>query len=65
MMKIQERTLANSSSTFEAIFNQEVAKVREEEARLIKADDDFFECTRLKVIDEVALVVQQMREQLA
>lgn len=58
-------SLANSSSTFEAIFNQEVAKVREEEARLFKADDDFFECTRLKVIDEVALVVQQMREQLA
>ena len=55
-------SLANNSSTFEAIFQQEVAKVREEEARLIKADDDFFEHTRLKVIDEVALVVRQTKE---
>ena len=55
-------TLANNSSTFEAKFQQEVAKVREEEARLFKVDDDFLECTRLKVIEEVALVVQQMKE---
>jgi len=53
------------SEEFEAMFRQEVAKVREEEARLVNADPDFFECTRLQVIDEVALVVQQMREQLA
>lgn len=56
---------ATGSEAFEAMFRQEVAKVRAEEARLAKADASFFERTRLRVIEEVVLVVQQMKEKQA
>jgi citrate lyase beta subunit len=53
---------ATGDEAFEAMFRQEVAKVRAEEARLAQADASFFERTRLQVIDEVAQVVKQMKE---
>ncbi len=56
---------ATGSEAFEAIFRQEVAKVRTEEARLAQADASFFERTRLQVVEEVALVVRQMKEKHA
>jgi citrate lyase beta subunit len=56
---------ATGSEAFEAMFRQEVAKVRTEEARLAQADASFFERNRLQVVEEVALVVQQMKEKLA
>ena len=56
---------ANGSETFEEMFRQEVAKVRTEEARLAQADASFFERTRLQVVEEVALVVQQMKDKQA
>jgi citrate lyase beta subunit len=56
---------ATGSEAFEAIFRQEVAKVRAEEARLAQADASFFECNHLQLIEEVALVVQRMKEKQA
>jgi citrate lyase beta subunit len=56
---------ATGSEAFEAMFQQEVAKVRAEETRLVRADAGFFERTRLQVIEEVALVVRQMKEKQA
>lgn len=56
---------ATGSEAFEAMFRQEVAKVRTEEARLALADASFFERTRLQVVEEVALVVRQMKEKHA
>lgn len=56
---------ATGSEAFEAMFRQEVAKVRAEEARLAQADASFFERTRLQVVEEVALVVRQMKERHA
>lgn len=53
------------SVTFEAIFTREVAKVRAEECRLKQADSNYLEHIRLKVIDEVAQVVRQMKANLA
>jgi 2-keto-3-deoxy-L-rhamnonate aldolase RhmA len=56
---------ATGSEAFEAMFRQEVAKIRAEEARLAQADASFFERTRLQVVEEVALVVRQMKEKHA
>jgi 2-keto-3-deoxy-L-rhamnonate aldolase RhmA len=56
---------ATGSEAFEAMFRQEVNKVRAEEARLARADASFFECTRLQVVEEVALVVRQMKKKHA
>jgi 2-keto-3-deoxy-L-rhamnonate aldolase RhmA len=56
---------ATGSEAFEDMFRREVAKVRAEEARLARADAGFFERTRLQVIDEVALVVRQLKEKQA
>lgn len=53
---------ATGTEAFEAMFKEEVAKVREQELLLGQADANFFERNRLQVIDEVALVVRQMKE---
>jgi 2-keto-3-deoxy-L-rhamnonate aldolase RhmA len=56
---------ANGTEAFQAMFQQEVAKVRAEEARLAQADAGYFERVRLQVINEVAMVVRQMKEKQA
>jgi 2-keto-3-deoxy-L-rhamnonate aldolase RhmA len=56
---------ATGNEAFEVMFQQEVAKVRAEEAHLAQADAGFFERTRLQVIEEVAQVVRQMKEKQA
>jgi 2-keto-3-deoxy-L-rhamnonate aldolase RhmA len=56
---------ATGNEAFEAMFRQEVAKVRAEEARLAQAEAGFFERNRLQVIEEVALVVRQTKEKQA
>jgi 2-keto-3-deoxy-L-rhamnonate aldolase RhmA len=56
---------AIGNEAFEVMFQQEVAKVRAEEAHLAQADAGFFERARLQVIEEVAQVVRQMKEKQA
>jgi len=53
---------ATGTEAFEAMFKEEVAKVREQERLLGQAAVGFFERNRLQVIDEVAQVVRQMKE---
>lgn len=56
---------AAGGEEFETLFRQEVEKVRAEESRLALADASFFELTHLRVIEDVALVVRQMKEKQA
>lgn len=53
---------ATEGEAFESMFKEEVAKIREHERRLAQADEDFFEHNRLQVMEEVAIVVKQMKE---
>ena len=55
-------SLAIGTDTFESMFKYEVEKIREQERMLAQADASFFERNRLQVIDEVALVVTQLKE---
>lgn len=56
---------ATGSEAFQSMFEHEIAKVRAEQARLEQADAGYFERTRLQVIDEVAMVVREMKEKQA
>ncbi|MEJ6008146.1 aldolase/citrate lyase family protein [Paucibacter sp. AS339] len=55
---------ATGTEDFEEMFQQEVEKIREQERTLVQADAGFFEHNRRQVIDEVAMVVNQMKEKL-
>jgi 2-keto-3-deoxy-L-rhamnonate aldolase RhmA len=58
-------TQASGSTNFEAMFMEEVRKVRAAETWLAMADADYFVRNRMQVIDEVAQVVKQIKEKKA
>jgi hypothetical protein len=52
---------AKGTKSFEKMFLKEMAKIREQEMLLAQQDSSFFELNRLKVIEEVGLVVGQIK----